>query len=167
MLRRHIYHADKRVHLDHRPIRDEMRRLLARPGTDADYPLRLIGMRELRSHNSWMHNVPKLMAGNDRQHRLRIHPADAEAHGIACGDPVDIISRHGQVRVVVKVTDEMMPGCLALPHGWGHAGGWQRAVAEGGVRYNDLTGNVPAESDLMSGNAAFTGIPVRVERVAT
>ncbi|MCK9285398.1 MAG: molybdopterin-dependent oxidoreductase [Rhodocyclaceae bacterium] len=165
VLAKHIYFSDKRVHLDQPLIGSEMQRLLARSSIDADYPLLVIGMREIRSHNSWMHNVPKLMAGADRTHSLRIHPDDAAARSIGDGDEVEIASRHGSVRVKARVTDEMMPGSVALPHGWGHAGGWQRAVAAGGGRYNNLTGNRPEENDLLSGNAAFSGIRVRVERV--
>jgi len=165
-LRQHVYFRDKRVHLDHPVIRAEMQRLLARDSADAEYPLRIIGMREIPSHNSWMHNVPKLMAGAERVHALRIHPQDAAAQSIGDGEEVDIVSRHGRVRVPVRLADEMMPGTVALPHGWGHAGGWQRAVAAGGARYNDLTTNEPAQSDVLSGNAVFTGIPVRVERIS-
>ncbi len=164
VLQHHIYLREKRVHLAHPVMQQEMQRLRARRA-DPAFPLRLIGMRELRSHNSWMHNVPKLMAGAERQHRLRMHPADALATGIVEDDLVSITSAHGAVEIRVKVTDEIMPGTVALPHGWGHAGGWQRAVAAGGGRYNVLTGNRPEESDLPSGNAVFNGIAVRVQRI--
>lgn len=165
VLRKHLFHGDKRVHLDQPLMRSEMARLQARAAATPDFPLRLIGLREVPSHNSWMHNVPKLMAGQHRTCVLRMHPQDAAVEQLRDGDEVDITSRHGQVRVAVRLSDEMMPGSVALPHGWGHAGGWQVAVAAGGGRYNQLTGNAPEDNDLVSGNAVFSGIAVRVQRV--
>jgi len=165
VLCRHVYFGDKRVRLDHRQIADEMRRLIGRRTVGSNFPLRIIGMRELRSHNSWMHNVPKLMVGAGRVHALRIHPKDAQALGIGEGGQVRVVSRDGSIVVSATLTDEMMRGTVALPHGWGHEGTWRRAVAAGGGRYNELTSNDPAQSDLMSGNASFSGIPVRVEPV--
>ena len=55
-------------------------------------------MRELRSHNSWMHNVPKLMAG-DRVHAARVHPDDAREHGIEDGAPCRVISAVGEIEL--------------------------------------------------------------------
>ena len=64
-----------------------------------------------------MRNVPKLMRG-DRDRRLRIHPDDAERLGIVDGEVVRIRSRVGAVDGEVRVTDELMPGVVSLPHGW-------------------------------------------------
>ncbi len=86
VLHRKVFHPDRRVHLYAPEIADEVGALLAEDG-DTDYPLRLIGLRELRSHNSWMHNVEKLM-GAERAHTARIHPDDAAAAGIDDGDAV-------------------------------------------------------------------------------
>ena len=94
-----------------------------------DFPLRLIGLRELRSHNSWMHNAPLLMRG-ERVQALRVHPDDAAEHGLEDGGTARLESKSGAVEVPVAVTDEMTPGAVALPHGWGHGGGWQLANAQ-------------------------------------
>src|SRR5205807_3374083 len=102
-----------------------------------EFPLRLIGMRELRSHNSWMHNAPLLMRGG-RTHTLRMHSEDARDAGIAEGEVARISSEAGTVEVPVKVTDEMTRGTVALPHGWGHKGGWKLANEAGGVNVNLL-----------------------------
>ena len=59
-----------------------------------EFPLSLIGLRELRSHNSWMHNSPLLMRGG-RTHALRMHPDDAAAAGLADGDVARITSESG------------------------------------------------------------------------
>ena len=160
-LRKRILHRDRRVHLGVPEIAGEIARLRSASGSgSSEFPLRLIGLRELRSHNSWMHNAPKLMAG-DRVHRLRVHPSDAAACGVADGDVVVVRSAVGSVQVPVLVTDEVMPGVVALPHGWGHRGGWRVANAAGGVNTNLLAGADVV--DPLSGNAFLNGIPVALE----
>ncbi|WP_428385259.1 molybdopterin-containing oxidoreductase family protein [Nevskia ramosa] len=163
VLKKRIFTKGGKVQLDHALIRKEMTRMLAfDTAVSAEYPLSLISLRELRSQNTWLHNIPKLIVG-DRVQRLRIHPIDAARYGIEDGDPVEITSRDGQISVpAARVTDEMMPGSVALPHGWGHTGGWQRAVAVGGSGYNALTTNRADSTDLPSGNATVNGIAVRV-----
>jgi len=148
----------------------EMARLIARPSSDDDaeskrWPLRLISMRELRSQNSWLHNVPKLTTGDRRPH-LRIHPDDARPLELEDGGEVSITSRWGEITVPALISDEVMRGTVALPHSWGHRGGWRRAVAIGGGRYNDLTSNDATEIDIPSGNAVLNGLRVRVTRRA-
>lgn len=164
-LSEHVYHKDKRVHLDQPLMREEMRALIARSGGDPDYPLQLISLRELRGQNSWMHNVPKLMAA-DRVQRLRVHPGDAAPLDLEDGDQVELSSRDGAIEVRVAVTDEVMPGVVALPQGWGHRGGWKRAVTAGGANYNDLASSDPADVDRVSGQAILNGIRVRLRRAA-
>ena len=162
-LRGRIRHRDRRIHLDAPAIAGEVARLRAVGAErDDDLTLRLIGLRELRSHNSWMHNAPKLMAGG-RTHSLRVHPADAAACGAADGEMVRLRSAVGVVEVPVKVTDEVMEGTVALPHGWGHRGGWRIANAAGGVNTNVLAGT--GTVDPLSGNAFLNGIPVAMTRV--
>ena len=75
-----IRHRSGKVRLDPPEILEDAERLAARNGHDPDFPLRLIGLRELRSHNSWMHNAPLLMRGG-RTHSARVHPDDAQAVG--------------------------------------------------------------------------------------
>lgn len=160
--RKRIHHKDRRVHVDHPVFRSEVARLLATPGADdPDYPLRVFSVREYRSHNSWLHNVPKLLAA-DRVQRLKIHPQDADTFGIEDGDLVEIASRHGTADAPAHVTDEVMRGSVGLPQGWGHRGGWRRAVAAGGSIYNRLAANTPTETDVPSGNAVLNGLAVRV-----
>jgi anaerobic selenocysteine-containing dehydrogenase len=122
-----------------------------------------VGLRELRSHNTWFHNVDRLMA--QRRQTLRVHPKDAAEFGLQEGDAVAVVSKSGRVEVPVRLSDEMTPGVVALPQGWGHRGGWRTAVAAGGANYNDLTSSDPADLDV-SGNAVFNGVPVRLEPAA-
>jgi formate dehydrogenase len=163
-LAKKIFHPDKLVRLDPEDIVREVSALEAGTEADASFPLRLIGMRELRSHNSWMHNVPKLMQG-DRVHAARIHPDDARSYGIENGGRCRVISPHGSIELVAKVTDEMSTGTVAIPHGWGHRGRWQQAMAAGGVNVNLLTSSAPQDLERLAGMARLNGIPIRLERV--
>ena len=94
-----------------------LRAALARP--PADGPV-LIGRRHLRSNNSWMHNLPVLVKGKSRC-TLHVHPDDAERYQLTDGAPAQLRSRTGTVQAEVEITDEVMPGVVSLPHGWGHA----------------------------------------------
>lgn len=123
--------------------------------------LLLIGRRHQRDNNSWMHNVARLTRGRPRHHLL-MHPDDLAERGIAAGDLVCVASRVGEVEVEVAATDDMMPGVVSLPHGYGHQlpGTRMSGAAEvAGVSINDLTD--PERLDL-SGNAALNGVPVTV-----
>ncbi len=134
---------------------------LARPDAAS---LRLIGRRQLRSNNSWMHNSPRLVKGKPRC-TLLISPADASARALDSGDRVRLSSRVGSIVVAVEVSDEMMPGVVSLPHGWGHDRlGVQLSVAtqHPGASLNDVTDE--AAVDVLSGTCALSGIPVEVAR---
>jgi anaerobic selenocysteine-containing dehydrogenase len=127
-------------------------------------PLLLIGRREMRTVNSWSHNLPSLVSGRMRC-VLHINPTDAEENGVRAGDRVRVTSRVGAVEVPVELTDAVMPGVVCLPHGYGHdAPGIRLRIAteHAGASMNDLTD--PAEIDLLSGTAVLSGVPVRVER---
>ncbi|MBE7481698.1 MAG: molybdopterin-dependent oxidoreductase [Polyangiaceae bacterium] len=136
---------------------------------DAEPPsateLSLIGRRQLRGCNSWMHNVPRLMTGRERC-TLLIHPDDARAREISQGDRVRVRSRVGEVELPVEVSDEVMRGVVSIPHGFGHdRPGTALGVAErhAGASINDLTD--PERVDAVTGAAAFSGVPVEVTRI--
>ena len=120
----------------------------------------LVGRRDLRSNNSWMHNVEVLVKGKPRC-TLHMNPLDAGRLGLADGDAAMVTSRVGQVRAPVEVTDDIRAGVVSLPHGWGHdAPGARLGVAgrHAGVNVNLLADD--AEVDPLSGNAVLNGIPV-------
>ena len=156
---------DRRVHLGVPEIAGEVERLKQANGHDPRFPLRMIGLRELRSHNSWMHNSPLLMRGG-RTHAARIHPDDAEALGLADGERCRVSSAHGSIEIEATLTDEIKQGSIAVPHGWGHAGGWNVANAAGGENVNKLASSDPDDLERLAGMAFLNGIPVRVEPVA-
>ena len=124
--------------------------------------LRMIGRRDVRDNNSWLHNSPKLMKGKTRC-TLMVHPRDAAARGLQDGGLARVTSRVGEVIAPVVLTDSVMPGVVCLPHGYGHhrQGTAQGvAAAHAGVSANDL--NDELRVDALSGNAAFSGLPVMV-----
>jgi formate dehydrogenase len=164
-LERKVRHKDGRVHLRDAAITSELERLDSVNGEQSEFPLKLIGMRELRSHNSWMHNAALLMRGG-RSQALRINPDDAAAAGLTEDDVARVTSASGSLEVGVLITDEMTPGTIALPHGWGHRGGWRLANEAGGVNVNLLAPSDPESLEPLAGMAHLTGIPVRVERAA-
>jgi anaerobic selenocysteine-containing dehydrogenase len=129
-----------------------------------DHPFVLIGRRDLRSNNSWMHNVSVLVKGKPRC-TAQLHPDDAAALGLADGEDAVVRSRVGEVRVPVEVTDGIRPGVVSIPHGWGHdLDGVQLTVASAHAGVNS---NVLADErlfDPISGNAVLNGIPVDVRR---
>jgi anaerobic selenocysteine-containing dehydrogenase len=127
---------------------------------DPDHPLRLIGLRETRSQNSWMHNAASLVRG--RTQTARIHPDDAAAYGVEDGRQCRISSRHGAIELPAQVTDEVMPGTVAVPHGWGHRGGWRTANQAGGANVNLLTSSDPADLETVSGMSHLNGVPIRI-----
>jgi anaerobic selenocysteine-containing dehydrogenase len=126
----------------------------------------LIGRRQLRSNNSWMHNLKALVKGKDRCTAL-VNPLDAKRLGLTDGGHARLRSAAGVLEVPVELTDEMMPGVVSIPHGWGHDLEGVRlgvAAAHAGVNSNVLAdgGGV----DVPSGNAVLNGIPVELEPVA-
>jgi anaerobic selenocysteine-containing dehydrogenase len=123
----------------------------------------LIGRRDIRSNNSWMHNAPRLIKGKPRHHLL-MHPDDLRARGIADGARVRVRSRSGSIHTEARGSDTVMPGVACLPHGFGHARDGvriARARLLAGESYNDLSD--AALLDVPSGNAALSGVPVWVE----
>ena len=159
-----IGHPDGKVVLDPEEIVAEISRLGERHPDDPAFPLMAIGLREMRSQNSWMHNSATLMKGN-RRHRARISPADAVAAGVVDGAPVRITSPYGAIETEAHVTDEMAPGTVAIPHGWGHRGGWTLANGSGGANVNELMSSDSADLERLAGMSVLNGVAVRIESV--
>ncbi len=158
-----VRHGDSLVRLDPPEIAGELDRL-GRTGDpdDLQHPFRLIGLRELRSHNSWMHNAPLLMRGG-REQPLHINPHDASKLGLGEGDRVRVSSKDGSIEVAVKFTDDLGQGTVALAHGWGHRGGWKLANSNPGVNVNVLAGSSVDDLEPLAGMAFLNGIAVSVE----
>lgn len=154
-----------RVRLAHDEIAAEITKLGKRSQPEG-YPMRLIGIREPRSENSWMHNSPLLMRGEYGQRAL-MHTDDAAERLITDGDVVSVSSPYGEITIPVAVTADIMAGVIAVPHGWGHkgTGGWQVANRAGGSNVNQLTSSDPDDVEALAGMSWLTGVPVRVDPV--
>jgi formate dehydrogenase len=140
-------------------LQAEESRLRPRPGQ-----LVLIGQRERRSHNSWMHNSPHIRqpSGN----RAVIHPDDAAALSIIDGDEIEVGTDQGAVHLVARLSDEMRRGVIAVPHGWGHKGApVKRAAALPGANINEVIPGGEANLEPVSGMAIMMGHAVEVRRV--
>jgi anaerobic selenocysteine-containing dehydrogenase len=149
------------VELAPEPIVADVARLRAALDAPAG-GMTLIGRRDLRSNNSWMHNVEVLVKGRPRC-TLHVNPGDADRLGLADGGDARVRSRTGEVVVPVEVTDAIRPGVVSIPHGWGHdLDGVELSVAR---RHAGVNTNVLADDELVdpvSGNAVLNGIPVEV-----
>lgn len=156
---------DRRIPLADARIMSELARLESEGAEVPHYPLRLIGMREMKSHNSWMHNTERMMPPQ-RELMLRMNPVDAAESGAGEGDSVTIISKTGSITVPVTITDDMTAGTVALPHGWGHNGGWRRANSAGGVSSNQISSSRPEDLERLAAMSVLNGIPIRLQRVS-
>jgi anaerobic selenocysteine-containing dehydrogenase len=149
------------VELAPEPLVADVERLRSAMGRPAG-GMRLIGRRDLRSNNSWMHNVEVLVKGRPRC-TLHVHPDDASRLGLLDGEPASVVSRAGAVTIPAEVTDAIRPGVVSIPHGWGHdMPGVELSVAR---RYAGVNSNLLADEELIdpvSGNAVLNGIPVEV-----
>lgn len=127
-----------------------------------DFSLRLIGRRHVRSNNSWLHNSERLVKGRNRC-TLMIHPQDAGALQVENGATVEVESAAGRIVIEAEITENIMPGVVSIPHGFGHDQQGVRlqiARRHGGVSVNDLTD--AAQVDALCGNAVLNAVPVRV-----
>ncbi len=98
---------------------ERLRAVLDRPLARDGGPLLLVGRRDLRSNNSWMHNLPVLVKGKARC-TVHVHPDDAARLGFADGASVRVSSSAGEIVLPAEVTDAVMQGVVSIPHGWGH-----------------------------------------------
>lgn len=154
---------NKRIALVPDIYADDLARLAKKRSPNVDFPLRLIGRRQLRSNNSWMHNSQRLVKGKNRC-TLLVHSEDAARYKVLDGDTTTIQSAVASAQVTVEVTDSIMPGVVSLPHGWGHdRKDTQLSVAQAhaGVSINDLTDD--SMIDMLSGNAILNGVPVQLK----
>lgn len=150
-----------RIELMHPLLATDIPRLASRMDRGRD-DLVLTSRRHLRSNNSWMHNVAALMRGKDRC-TLLLHPDDAAHHDVVDGRPVEVSTSEGSIVVVAEVSDEMMPGVVSLPHGWGHGiDGTRLGVANAHPGVNSNLLNPPALVDVPSNTQVVNGVPCRL-----
>ena len=159
--------ADDRLHLAPQLYLDDLPRLeaLLETSSEADFPLLMIGRRLLRSHNTWTQNSHRLVKGKNPC-TVQMSTGDAAALGICSGQRVLVRSAVGQIEIEAEVNDDLMPGVVSVPQGWGHDQDGTRmtvAATQPGVSINELTDT--GRVDPLTGNAAFNGTPVSVSAV--
>lgn len=156
---------DGRIQLAPELFLDDLPRLGAALHADAadraDYPFQLIGRRLVWNHNTWTHNSGRLLKGAGPI-TLQLHSSDARRLGVVTGQIVNVCSRTGQVDIEAEIDDDMRPGVVSMPQGWGHRPGigMRAAAAHPGVSINSLTDG--ERVDPLTGNAAFNGTPVAI-----
>ena len=153
--------ASGRIELTPEAIVSDLPRLQAAVAQGRNGEAMLVGRRQLRSANSWTHNVEVLMKGRERC-TLEIHPDDAERWGLIHGEKALVASAAGKVEVPVEITTDIRPGVVSIPYGWGHGrlgSAMSVAAAYAGVNVNLLS---DGSIDPVSGNAVLNGIPVTV-----
>jgi len=162
-----LFTPDRRIRLVPPVLEADLARLDAAidagPPASGEGEMLLVGRRQLRSNNSWMHNSQRLVKG-PAPCTLLVHPEDAAARGLAQGAEALVRSRVGEIRVPVSVTDEIGRGVVCLPHGWGHGrdgASLRVARVHAGASFNDLADE--QRVDPSCGNADFNGVPVTVE----
>lgn len=157
-----IMHPDGKIHLWDAMFDDQIERLRQSQPHGED-ELRLISIRNLKSLNSWMHNVDKLVRSQTPV--LQMNSRDAERRGLKDGDPVRVRSEAGEIRTTVSVTDDLVSGVVTYPHGWGHGGGsWRSANATRGANVNLLS---PLHGgERLSASSLLDAIVVEVETLA-
>lgn len=159
---------DRKINVAHELFVRRLGELADNPPSGRDFDagsFALIGRRNLRTNNSWMHNVEKLVSARNLCTAM-INPADADRLGIADGEPVKVSSSRGQIEITAEVTDTIMEGVVSIPHGFGHGRPGTRlsvANAHAGASVNDITD--PDSIDPLTGNAAFSGQRVEISLV--
>ncbi len=158
----------KKVQLAPKMLLEQARKL------DADFEkergdqqrFKLIGKRAVQTHNSWTHNIAEFV--HDQTNHLYMHPDDAKRVGLEDGGMADVQSDTATVRVPVRVVSDLMPGTVALPHGWGHqhATGLSIASKTRGVNVNLLAASGPDAVERVSGMSQLTGYNVDVRPAA-
>lgn len=142
-----------------------LQQCLDKKGKPAPDSFALIGRRDVRSNNSWMHNSERLVKGKNRCTAL-MHPDDASRLGLKDGATITVSTRVGEIELPIQLSEDIMPSVLCVPHGWGHhRSGTQLSVAQknAGVSINDITSDTAI--DAITGVAAFSGQQVTVSTI--
>jgi anaerobic selenocysteine-containing dehydrogenase len=163
-----LFTADQQIYLVPDVIKKDMQRVsenLKSHTNNSAFPLQLIGRRDPRTNNSWMHNSYRLVKGKNRCVAL-VNTQDAKAHALEEGDEISVSSNKGKIALPVKVTDDIKQGIVSIPHGWGHVfDDMQLSIAKqhAGVNINNLMDTT--QIDALSGNAVLSGVAVKIAKI--
>ena len=160
-----LFTENKRVNLAPEVLVKDLQRLKIEEVKTDEFPFALIGRRHLRDCNSWLHNSEVLVKGKNRCTVL-INKTDAERLNLQNNQTVKVSSRVGTIEIPAEITENIAPGVVSIPHGYGHGrSGVQLDIAKNhaGVSLNDLTDD--RVIDELTGNAAFSNVKVRVQTI--
>lgn len=163
-----LFTADQQIHLLPDVIKNDLQRVsenLKNHTQNTEYPMQLIGRRDPRTNNSWMHNSYRLVKGKNRCVAL-VNTQDALAHALEEGDEIVVSSNSGNISLPVKITDDIKAGIISIPHGWGHVyDDMQLSIAQehAGVNINELMDTT--QIDTLSGNAVLSGVAVKIAKI--
>lgn len=159
--------ADKKINLTPEIFLKRLEQITKQTGSYETAPeseqFMLIGRRHLRSNNTWMHNSYRLIKGKNRC-TLMMNNDDAARFEFSNHQDVCVSSATGRITLPVEITDQIMPGVVSIPHGYGHSRkDTHTPIAEShaGVSINDITDE--QQIDELTGNAAFSGQRVWLE----
>ncbi|MCB0704000.1 MAG: molybdopterin-dependent oxidoreductase [Saprospiraceae bacterium] len=164
-----VYTKSKKIELAPDSLMVQAEKLEALFAKELSQPnqFRLITKRAVTTHNSWTHNFEEFVAGERHTNYLYIHPEDAARQNLENKQMVDVISATGKVRLPIKFLSDLMPGTVALPHGWGHQATHLSVAKETkGVNVNILAADGPDGAELYSGMVQLTAIPVEIAPAA-
>lgn len=156
--------AGKRIQLVPELLAADMKRLEQETAPLSEDEFLLIGRRHIRDMNSWLHNIPQYARGENRC-TLRMHPLDAKRLGLSEGDMARLQSPKRDAQAPVEISDEVMPGVVSLPHGFGHRYKDTRQSTaqqrQPGISANDLIDE--NQLDMPSGTSVVNGAKIRIQ----
>jgi formate dehydrogenase len=163
----HLQHEDERVECfppQFDAMRKRMAALLAELNAEPAHQLKLISKRDAYMLNSWYSNLEKLKQGERADNPFFMHPEDAATRQLTAGDRVSVSNEYGGIEATLALTDDLMPGVVAMTHGWGHSSSQGLSVAKAapGTNCNALLPHGPGSFEPISNQAHMTGVPVEV-----
>ena len=162
-----LFTKDKQIHLMPDEIKADIQRLtdyFRNHKPDEEFNMQVIGRRDPRTNNSWMHNSHRMVKGKQRCVAL-VNSHDAKKHNLQNGDSIKVTSKVGEITLPVVITEDIKPGIISIPHGWGHVfEDIELSIAKkhAGVNINILMDET--QTDELSGNAVLSGVPVKIEK---
>jgi len=94
---------------------------VANPEIAKQYPETLLtGARHQEFIGAQMKDVSGLMALLPEPHAM-IHPVTAKKYDIIDGELMAVESPRGRIKIKAKVTEDIRPGAVSIPHGWAAA----------------------------------------------
>jgi predicted molibdopterin-dependent oxidoreductase YjgC len=84
------------------------------PDPDPDYPLTLVTGKLLYDQGTLLRRSERIQTLVPKAY-VMIHPSDAEKLEMADGDTASVVSQAGRLELVVKVSEEVVPGVVFAP----------------------------------------------------